>query len=83
MCCFSRFPFCNHQCQLFDWLISMIIGIKGFLPELVNLCVAGSCESYCLARFAVEPLAGCVDSCPHVAACSATIGRGGMFIIPH
>jgi len=83
MCCFSRFPFCNHQCQLFDWLISMILGIKVFLLELVDPYVADSRESFCRARLNVEPLAGYGDPCPHASVCSATIGRGGAFIVPH
>ena len=47
---------------------------EGFLPELVDLCVADSRESFCLARLAVEPLAGCEDSCLHATARSTAVG---------
>ena len=77
-----RFPFCHCRCQLFESLVSMILGMKGFLLKLFNLCVVDLRESLCSARLIVEPLLGCGDSCPHAMACSATIDRGGVLIAP-
>jgi len=56
---------------------------KGFLPELVNLRIADSRESFYLARFTIEPSAGYGDSCSRAAARSAAIRRGGVFVIPY
>jgi hypothetical protein len=74
MHCFL-FPFCNHQCQLFDWLVSMMLGVKVFLPEWVDLCVVDSRESFCLVKLDVEQLAGCGDLCPSAVECT--------FVVPH
>jgi hypothetical protein len=56
---------------------------EGFLPKLFNLHVVNLCESFCLAWHVVEPLSGCGGSCPCAMACSATIERGGMFVVLH
>jgi hypothetical protein len=39
----------------------MILGVKVFARARVDLCIADSHESFCLARLAIEPLAGYGD----------------------
>ena len=58
----------------------MILGMKGFLPKLFNLCVVDLRESFCSARLVVEPLSSCGGSCLRAMVCFTTIKRGGVLV---